>query len=168
MRLRKARDQRGFTLIELLVVIAIIAILAVMLVPKMHGYIGKARVSRAMADLSAMKSVVEFYYADEGKGRYPGINNDENTQGSIANVLQDKGIKWTGGADGIKDPWGNAYRYGTAKDDADSIDRKFVFECAGPDEEFETNDDIWCSSESSAVQNGGTPDVDPDGWVYSS
>lgn len=169
MRLRKAiRDQRGFTLVELLVVISIIAILTATMVPRLLGYSDKARISRAMADLTTMKSVVELYCVDEGQGRYPGINNVAATEGTIANVLQDKGIEWTGDADGIKDPWGTPYRYGTAPGDNGSIDRKFVFQSAGPDTEFDTSDDIWCSSDSAAVQSSGAPDVNADGWVYSS
>ncbi|MDK2986750.1 MAG: ral secretion pathway protein, partial [Clostridia bacterium] len=166
--LKAVRDQRGFTLIELLVVITIIAVLSAMLVPRLLGYTDKARASRAMADLAAMKNVVEIYCADEGEGRYPGSSNDAGAQGTIANVLQDKGINWTGNNNGIKDPWGTSYRYGTAQDDNGSIDRRFVFESAGPDKNFETEDDIWCTSESATVHNGGTPDVTADGWVYSS
>ena len=164
MRLLKAvRDQRGFTLIELLVVITIIAVLSAMLVPRLLGYTDKARASRAMADLAAMKNVVEIYCADEGEGRYPGSSNDAGAQGTIANVLQDKGINWTGNNNGIKDPWGTSYRYGTAQDDNGSIDdRKFIFQSAGPDQTFDTADDIWCSSESATVHNSGTPDVDVD------
>lgn len=167
MRLCKALcNQRGFTLIELLVVITIIAILTAMLLPRLVGYTDKARVSRAMADLATMKTIVEAYCADEGEGYYPGINNDKDTNGSIANVLNSNGVKWTGDENGVKDPWGTPYRYGT-DDDNGVIDRKFVFQCAGSDKEFDTEDDIWCSSESAAVQRE-QPDVTPDSWVYSS
>jgi general secretion pathway protein G len=161
MRLLKAvRDQRGFTLIELLVVITIIAVLSAMLVPRLLGYTDKARASRAMADLAAMKNVVEIYCADEGEGRYPGSSNDAGAQGTIANVLQDKGINWTGNNNGIKDPWGTSYRYVAVPDDNGTDNRKFVFQSAGPDKDFETPDDnIWCSSDSATVHNGGDPEV---------
>lgn len=154
MRLLKAvRDQRGFTLIELLVVITIIAVLSAMLVPRLLGYTDKARAARAMADLAAMKNVVEIYCADEGEGRYPDPND-------IENVLKDKGINWTGDDAGIKDPWGTSYRYVAVPDDNGTDNRKFVFQSAGPDKDFETPDDnIWCSSESATVHNGGDPEV---------
>ncbi len=157
MNLRKTiRDQKGFTLIELLVVITIIAILAAVMVPKLLGYTDKARVSRAKADLAAMKTIVEAYCADEGKGRYP----DES---DIGTVLNEKGIEW-GGTDGIKDPWGRYYRYGTP-----SGNREFVFQSAGPDGYFDAGgDDIWCSSNRAYVQEGGTRNVSPNGWSHSS
>lgn len=167
MHLRKAiYNQKGFTLVELLVVVAIIAVLASAMVPKFQGYTNKARVSRTMADLATMKSIVEVYYADEGKGFYPGINNDANTEGSIAKVLQDKGVNWTGDEEGVKDPWGTPYRYGTAPNDRGMIDQEYVFQSAGHDKEFDTEDDIWCSSKRSTVQQGNLG-INVDGWVYS-
>lgn len=149
-RIRKAsRSQEGFTLIELLVVVAIIAILAAVLLPKLLGYTNKARVSRAMGDLASMRSVIESYAADEGKGYYPATAD-------IGTVLSDKGIKW-GGADGVKDPWGEPYEYGTA---GTPDQTEYVIISKGPDKQKGTDDDVWASSKSAPVQSA-TPDVTP-------
>lgn len=104
------RDESGFTLIELLVIVAVITILAAVLAPKLTGYTNTARVSSAQADLAAMKSVVDIYAANEGAGNYPG--NDNAAAGGIGAVLRNRGIQWTDGTSpGIRDPWGQAYRY---------------------------------------------------------
>lgn len=154
--LRKLKgDEKGFTLIELLVVVAIIAILAAVLLPKLLGYTNKARVSRVLGDLAAMRSVIEVYAADEGEGYYPRADNSAGD--GIAQVLQDKGIKWTGGPDGVRDPWGEPYGYGTAG----TPDRtEYLIRSKGPDRQVGTNDDVWASSKSVPVQSA-TPDVTP-------
>lgn len=101
----------GFTMTELLVSVAIITILAVVLLPRLMGYTERARYARAVQDLISMSTVVQAYVADEGQGRYPVNSNDPSVSSSIAAVMQKHGIKWTGDADGITDPWGRPYYY---------------------------------------------------------
>lgn len=155
---RISRNRKGFTLVELLVVVAIIAILSATLLPRLLGYTNQARVSRAMGDIASMRSIVEAYAANEGQGYYPAPDE-------VGNVLQAKGIKWTGGQDGIKDPWGTAYKYGTA-DDNGVANQAYLIQSAGPDRSFGTADDVWASSSSAPVQSG-TPDVTPTNTVDS-
>ncbi|GEK43918.1 pilin [Acinetobacter johnsonii] len=51
--------QKGFTLIELMIVVAIIGILAAIAIPQYQNYIAKSQVSRAMAELGALKTAYE-------------------------------------------------------------------------------------------------------------
>ncbi|SHF42972.1 type II secretion system protein G [Caldanaerobius fijiensis DSM 17918] len=108
---KRIKSKRGFTLVELLVVVAIIAILAAVLVPRFLTYTDRAREARAMADINAIRTVITAYMADEGNGQPPINSNDPTIPNSIAAVLQSRGIKWTGDASGITDPWGRPYYY---------------------------------------------------------
>src|SRR3990167_679951 len=65
--LRLIYRSKGFTLIELIVVIAIIAILAAIIAPNAFRAIEKAKITRTIADLRAMKTAAITYRADTGR-----------------------------------------------------------------------------------------------------
>ncbi|HUT23775.1 MAG TPA: prepilin-type N-terminal cleavage/methylation domain-containing protein [Sumerlaeia bacterium] len=75
--------RRAFTLIELLIVVAIIAILAAIAVPNFLEAQVRSKVSRARADMRALKTALEAYAADFGK--YPMLRNrpDQQNRGGI-------------------------------------------------------------------------------------
>lgn len=51
--------QKGFTLIELMIVVAIIGILAAVAIPAYSAYQAKSKIAASLAELSAIKTVVE-------------------------------------------------------------------------------------------------------------
>lgn len=68
---KRLRGKAGFTLIEILIVIIILGILAMIIVPQITVSTDDAKVSTLQADLSALRSAIEVYYAQHGN-KYPG------------------------------------------------------------------------------------------------
>lgn len=58
---------KSFTLVELIVVIAIIAILAAIIAPSAFKAVEKAKISKCVADMNAVKSGAMAYYSDVGE-----------------------------------------------------------------------------------------------------
>lgn len=58
-KIQMNKGQQGFTLIELMIVVAIIGILAAVAIPQYQNYIAKSQVSRAVAELGALKTAYE-------------------------------------------------------------------------------------------------------------
>ena len=59
-----AGRQSGFSLIELIAVVAILGILAAVVAPNILGAPGKARVTRAKTDITAVVSALQTYKLD--------------------------------------------------------------------------------------------------------
>ena len=65
----RQRSEKGFTLIELLVVIVILGILAAVAVFAVGGVTDKGRASACKADVNAVETAAEAFYAKNGS--YP-------------------------------------------------------------------------------------------------
>jgi general secretion pathway protein G len=108
---RKQRRSGGFTLVEIMVVVVIIGILGALVVPKLLGRTGEARVTAAKTDIATMMQALKLYKLDNQ--RYPSTEQGlqalitKQTAGPAAN-----GWKSGGYMEKLpKDPWGNAYQY---------------------------------------------------------
>ena len=64
------KKQKGFTLVELMIVVAIIGVLAAVAIPEFADMLEKSREGATKGNISAIKSAVSNYYADQ-QGVYP-------------------------------------------------------------------------------------------------
>ena len=76
--------KKSFTLIELIVVIAIIAVLEAIIAPNALRAIEKAKVTRVVTDLKAIKSAAISFYSDIGQ--WPSVGMINNNHPLLANL----------------------------------------------------------------------------------
>ncbi len=88
--LERLNRSGGFTLIELMLAVAIIGIMSSLAVPNYLGFLEKARVARAVAELNGLAKEVKGYALSTDL--YPD---------SLAQI----------GRSALLDPWGNPYQY---------------------------------------------------------
>jgi general secretion pathway protein G len=107
------KNNKGFTLIELMVVVVILGILATVVMPKLIGRTDKAKITKAVVDISALKTGLKLYKLDNGI--YP------TTEQGLAALITKPETEplpkdWEQGGyidenHVPKDPWGNEYLY---------------------------------------------------------
>ncbi len=106
-----SRRNHGFTLIEIMVVVVIMGILAALVVPKLMGRTGDARIVAAKQDISTMMGALKLYKLDNM--HYP--STEQGLQALIAKPTSGpsaNGWKTGGYVDKLpKDPWGNPYQF---------------------------------------------------------
>ncbi|MGF6906633.1 pilin [Fusobacterium sp. PH5-44] len=81
----------GFTLIELVVAVAIIGILSSLITPRVREQLAKARDTKAIALLSALRTAGELYYIEYGKPPLDDISmggNPTNVKNAINNLKE--------------------------------------------------------------------------------
>src|SRR5690348_14710426 len=89
--------RRGFSLVEIMIVVVIIGLMAGLITYATTGYLARAKVSRAKADLKTLAGAVDSFYGQNS--RFP--TNQEGLKvlvGQYVTTLQN-------------DPWGRPYLY---------------------------------------------------------
>jgi general secretion pathway protein G len=82
--------QAGFTLIELVITVAIMGLIATLAVPAYSSHIERARVAKAIAEISQIEMRIERFHTQNGR---------------LPDDLEELGEA------GAADPWGEEYRY---------------------------------------------------------
>jgi prepilin-type N-terminal cleavage/methylation domain-containing protein len=142
--------KKGFTLVELLVAVAILAILTAALLPRIMPFSNAARIASTSKELRNLNTVIEAWEVIEGE--YPEPSLDLENPNSIASVMQDHGINWTGDETGIVDSWGNPYYYQSLGGGL------YCIISAGPDGVLGTDDDLYIDNFSNLSK--GIPPID--------
>jgi len=127
---RRHRRRHGFTLLEIVIAVTIVAILAAVIVPRLTGYIGKAKTDRAKADTATLAKQVELYLTKFGFSTVPSDFSLDTLAEGEDPMLRNRAQ--------LLDPWGRPFEIrvpGKKNFDFDII-------CAGEDGEFGTKDDI--------------------------
>ena len=81
----------GFGLVELIVVLVIASLLAALAVPAYNGYVDRAKVSRAIGDISGLSVEIDRF----------SVNHDDQFPATLADLPINI----------PRDPWGNEYQY---------------------------------------------------------
>ena len=109
-KLSRSSLRRGFTLIELMVVILILAILAALIVPKVMGRQGQAKVAAAQSDEATLAGCLHQFRLD--CDRYPTSEEGLNALITAPSGLESKAKEpYLTKAAVPNDPWGNPYVY---------------------------------------------------------
>ncbi len=137
MKLIQARP-KGFSLMEIILVVMIIGMLAALVMPRLVGMIGKARIKTTMSQLALFKTALtRFEFAS---GRYP--STIEGLEALIAEpATWPTQVEWERYLDSKVipvDPWGEAYVYR----ESTAADADYDLFSKGPDRIEGNEDDI--------------------------
>ncbi len=124
------RRRAGFTLLEIIIAVTIVAILAAVIVPRLTGFIGKAKKDRAKADAATLAKQVELYMTKYGISKL--------SNGFSLDVLAEGDDPMLRNRNQLKDPWERPFEIripGTVNVDFDIVS-------VGEDGELGTPDDI--------------------------
>jgi general secretion pathway protein G len=141
MQNRKQTKRRGFTLMEVLLVLAILGVIMSMVVPKLVGRQQYANIDATRISIRGVEQAVKLYSLDH-TGKYP-----SSAQGLKALVAKEaKDSKWRGPylEREAVDAWGTPLQYAFP---GQKVPGNPDIISAGPDQQFNTADDITNASE---------------------
>ena len=107
---RLLRNEKGFTMVEMMVVMVIIAVLVAGGIKFYQGYIEKAKITKAKAQISTMQAALDIYYAENGA--YPcgeGLKADMLNAGLVVTGIDEENEEYA--VLEMSDPWGKSYLY---------------------------------------------------------
>ncbi|MGD0152191.1 MAG: prepilin-type N-terminal cleavage/methylation domain-containing protein [Thermacetogeniaceae bacterium] len=94
------RNEKGFTLVEMMVVLIIIAVLIAGGIRFYIGYIGRAKITKATADITTMQAALDSYYAqaNAGSNAYPAGDDASLTAAGLSTELVGNAAVTTAGS----------------------------------------------------------------------
>lgn len=139
---KNINNNKGFTLVEIMIVLAIVGLLFSFVGVNVIRKYQQAQVDSARIQMKNFESVLQTYYLDNN--RFP--NTQQGLDALVNKPSTGKVPKgWAGPYMKEKkvpdDPWGTPYQY--VCDDY----KNYSISSAGPDEEFDTEDDIGANEE---------------------
>ena len=148
----KKKQNKAFTLVELLIVIAVISLLFVVLISRVDFATDKARITGVQNDMHAIQYAIHQVALEDGQ-----LVDDLSLLASKLNENLDTELMVRVEGNMLKthatDPWGNEYqlRYNKAVNNKGQLQ----ILSSGPDERYDTDDDVVlaviCSSSASGT-----------------
>ena len=150
---RSLKTKKAFTLVELLVVIAIIGILFVVLISKVDFATDKAKTAGVQTDFRSYQMAMKMVGMEQ-----QGFTNDMNKLAAQLNKNLDPKLQ-VAVVDGkltteAEDPWGTEYQFKYYE--PANTRGEIVVRSAGPDLQYETDDDIVTIMRYELGVNGGS------------
>jgi general secretion pathway protein G len=132
MFFKRHSPRSAFTLMEMLVVIAILGLLVGIVAVNMQGHLARSRVSAAKIEIAKLGEALDAYSGVHAA--YPTTEQGLIELTGPSGQVDDRFIK----PGELNDPWGTAYEYLVPGEN----NEPYELISAGPDRQFETEDDI--------------------------
>ena len=134
--MEKKRNKKGFTMVELMAVLVIIGLLATLVGTQVLKQIHQAKIATTKANLKTLHAAVSQFYMELGQ-----LPSEEMGLQALVEAPPGLEEKWTGyltEKEIPKDGWKNDFKFEVVPGTTSS----FVIRSAGPDGEFDTDDDL--------------------------
>lgn len=125
----KMASRAGFTLIEIIIAISIVGIMAAVAIPSVTRHINEAKLTAARDLVSVVNTAVAT--STQRLKKLP-----TTQEGWVELLTGGDDPLIDNGPDGLIDPWQNELHFEVMKKN------KVLIRCAGPDGEYNTEDDI--------------------------
>ncbi len=134
--MEKKRNRKGFTMVELMAVLVIIGLLATLVGTQVLKQIAHAKEATTKANLKTLHAAVSQFYMELGQ-----LPSEEMGLQALVEAPPGLEEKWTGyltESEIPKDGWQHDFKFEIVPGTASN----FFIRSAGPDGEFDTDDDL--------------------------